>query len=125
MSAIDALSIDQEVVEKNHLRYLITVNDNKITLTRMNKPYWLLAAAVASLIISLFVLGIVFLILTLFFILYYFMQKRTFEFDKNTTEIRDTGDKLEFSVLNNRIYVFAKLSSNNIQDKVRNGKDTI
>lgn len=125
MSAIDAQSIDQELVQKNHLKYLIKVNDNKITLTRMNKPYWFLAAAVVSFILSLFILGIVFLILTLFFILYYFMQKRTYEFDKNTTEIRDTGGKLEFSVLNNRIYVFAKLNSNNIQGEIQNNINAI
>jgi|GEM_PF-5342623 len=125
MSEIDAQSIDKKFVEKNHLRYFITVNDNKITLTRKNNPYWFIAAAVASFILSLFILGIVFLVLTLFFILYYFMQKRTYEFDKNTTGIRDTGDKLEFSVLNNRIYVFNKINSNSIQDKIQNDENAI
>ncbi len=106
MSAVDIMTLNQKVVSKSRVRYLITVNEKSITLTRMNRPYWILAMAIASFIISLFVLGIVFLILALFLIFYFFLQRNTYEFDSSNTKVTAAGHKLTFIDQRGRIYTF-------------------
>ncbi len=106
MSTIDIQSLNQKAVSKNRLKYIITITDNSITLTRVGRPYWILAAALVSFILSLFILGIIFLILTVFFVIYFFIQKRTYEFNRLTTEVKEVGNKLTFTDQSNRIYTF-------------------
>jgi len=114
MSNVDIMALNQKMVSKSGVRYLITVNDISITLTRMNRPYWMLVAAIASFILSLFVLGIVFLILGLFFILYFFSQRSTYEFDSSSTKVSEAGHKLTFTDQRGRTYTFNTIEEANI-----------
>ncbi|MCL4343971.1 MAG: hypothetical protein JRN10_01820 [Nitrososphaerota archaeon] len=111
MSVIDVQTLNQKAVSKNRLKYMITVTDSSITLTRVGRPYWIIAAAAVSFVLSLFILGIIFLILTAFFIIYYFMQKQIYEFNRLTTEVREVGNKLTFTVQPNRVYTFTELNT--------------
>ncbi len=109
MNVIDIQSLNQKTVSKNMLKYTITVTDNSITLTRVGRPYWIIAAATVSFVLSLFILGFVFLILTVFFIIYYFLQRRIYEFNRSTTEVREDSNNLTFTIQPNRVFAFKKL----------------